>query len=139
MKKRSVILILITTLILEEIVLQVSHLLTFIGEKKTNLTINMIKDESIYILTHPIEITKKLIDSNNPLFYIGTLGMLIYMIVLFVKSPEKGDWKAETKQTTHGSARYARPNEIYVPSEIKGYSKKMLFNEFKKTLKENKK
>jgi len=122
------------SLFLELLVIQVSYLLPFIGENKDKLSMDILKNEVLTILQHPIETISSLIADNNPLFYIGTFAVIIYTIVVFLRNPDKKGWEAETENTTHGGARYARMNEIFVPNQIKGYSKKQLLEEFKKSL-----
>lgn len=134
MKFSFKIFVLFMCLLLEMIVIQISNLLPFIGENKSRLSVDMLKDEAINTFQHPINVIGNLIADNNPLFYIGTIAVIIYTIVVFVRNPEKEGWEAETKNTTHGAARYARPSEIFIPNQIKGFSKKQLLDEFKRSL-----
>lgn|SRR5699024_1828863 len=126
--------IVLTSLMLELVIIQISYLLPFMGENKKDLSLDMLKNEALNVLQHPIETISILISDNNPLFYIGTIGVIIYTIAVFVKNPDKKGWEAETENTTHGGARYARVNEIYVPNQLKGCTKKQLLEEFKKSL-----
>ncbi|KKE78669.1 hypothetical protein DTX80_17835 [Bacilli bacterium] len=126
--------IVIISLLLEMVVIQVSHLLPFIGENKSTLNLEMLKGEALFVLQHPIDTISSLVSDNNPLFYIGTIAVIIYTIVVFVKNPDKKGWEAEIENTTHGGARYARTNEIFIPNQIKGFSKKQLLEEFKNSL-----
>ena len=134
-------LVVIVALILEYLVIEIASLLPYIGEQQKNgtLSIEWLKEEAYNIFMNPIATITNLISENNPLFFIGTAAVAIYAVVVIFKSKKKTGWEAETENTTHGGARYARASEIYQPSELNGFSKQQLLSQFKASLKEEKK
>ncbi|MEC0434427.1 hypothetical protein P8832_09665 [Bacillus subtilis] len=123
---------------LELIVIEISSLLIFLADhkKKGDLSIDLIKEKAIDIFQHPISTISQLISENNPLFYIGSLALIIYMLFVVFKTPkDKQDWEAETKNQTHGSARYAEDREIFIPGRIEKISHKQMLQQFKESLK----
>lgn len=130
-----ILLILMFGLILELAVMVVASLIPFIADNTGALSLDLIKEEAINVLLHPIATMQNLITTNNPIFYIGTIALIIYILVIILKNPEKkSEWEPETKNTTHGGARYARYNEIFVPNHINAVSEKQLLTNFKKSL-----
>lgn len=127
---------LFTGVILQYVVLEIATLLPFLGENKANLNVDMLKEKALSILQHPITTIKALIEEKNPLFFIGTGAVVIYMFVISLKKPRDTEWKAETENTTHGGARYAYGSEIFVPKQLNGANKKELLEQFKKSLTE---
>lgn len=64
---------------------------------------------------HPIQTGQELMTARNPLFLLGSLGVLIYGIyvqVRFYKGKKEG-WEVDEDNPYHGSARWARPKEIF--------------------------
>lgn len=127
---------LFTGVLLQLVVLEIASLLPFVGENKENLSGELLKDEALNILQHPISTIRSLIAENNPLFYLGTVAVVIYMFVISLRTPPKTGWEAETENTTHGAARYAYAREIFIPSQLKSANKKELLEQFKKSLME---
>lgn len=133
-------LIIILGLFLEYIIIEIASLLPFIGnlKKEGNLNFPLVKEETLNILKNPFSTISDLIASNNPLFYIGSIAVVIYILVVMFKNPFKHkEWEAETHNTTHGGARYARPSEVFIPNQIKGCSSRQLLEQFKTSLRRN--
>ncbi len=64
---------------------------------------------------HPIQTGQELVTARNPLFLLGSLGVLVYGIyvqVRFYKGKKEG-WEVDEDNPYHGSARRARPIEIF--------------------------
>lgn len=125
-----------TGVILEYVVLEIAALLPFIGENKSILSGDLLKVEALNIFQHPISTISTLIAEKNPLFFIGTGVVIIYMCVITLRTPAEKGWKAETENTTHGGARYAYSREIFIASQLKGANKKELLEQFKDSLKD---
>ncbi len=123
---------------LEFLVIEISSLIMFLADhtKKGDLSIGLVTEKAIDILQHPISAMSKLIAENNPIFYVGSAALIISTLIVLFKTPkEKQDWEAETKNQTHGSARYATNSEIFIPGRIEKVSKKQMLKQFKKSLK----
>lgn len=64
---------------------------------------------------HPLQTGYALVTARNPLFILGSLGVLVYGIyvqVRFYKGKKEG-WEVDEDNPYHGSARWARPKEIF--------------------------
>lgn len=114
----------------------VSAMLPLIGENKTHLTAAFFQENLLYIVKHPIETVKQLIITKNPLFIGLECFALIYSSVISIKwgSKKKQGWEVDPHQQSHGSARLAKPSEIFTHNEFIPGTKKQALEELKASL-----
>lgn len=87
---------------------------------------------------HPIQIAQQLYGDRNPLFLVGSVVILLYGIyvqVRFYKGKKEG-WEVDELNQYHGSARWARPKEIFDGQNFVAKSQADILNEFSESLKQ---
>ncbi|WP_077324104.1 hypothetical protein [Virgibacillus siamensis] len=117
------------------IVLQISTLIPFIANHTDSLSVELIKDQSLTILLHPIETMQILVNANNPLFWALIAAAFLYAIfVSYRLGKSKEGWEVDAKEQSHGSARFATSKELFNNGEFNGCSTKETFKEFLQSL-----
>jgi len=116
--------------------LTVSAMLPLIAENKTNLSADFLQDGLIRIAAHPINTIKLLIQTKNPLFIGLESFAFVYSIIISLKGVKrtKQGWEVDPHEQSHGSARFAKPSEIFIKDEFISGSKKQVFEELKASL-----
>ncbi|WP_079524938.1 MULTISPECIES: hypothetical protein [Halobacillus] len=129
MIKQKILVFVLCFLFLFEITMQIGHLLPFIAENMGNLNLNMIKDKAFTILLNPLDV------NPNPLFYMLLIGSIFYSAYLAVTlGKEKEGWEVDPNERYHGSARFAKPKEIFTGNEFKGATRKDVFHELMESI-----
>ena len=64
---------------------------------------------------HPIQAGQALVAARNPLFLLGSIGIILYGVYIQVRfyRGKKEGWEVDEQNPYHGSARWARPKEIF--------------------------
>lgn len=87
---------------------------------------------------HPLQTAQQLIAVRNPLFLMGSVIILVYGIyvqIRFYRGKKEG-WEVDEKNQYHGSARWARPKEIFDGQNFVAKSQADILNEFSESLKQ---
>lgn len=86
---------------------------------------------------HPIQTGQNLVADRNPLFLLGSLGIIVYGIyvqVRFYRGKKEG-WEVDEQNQYHGSARWARPKEIFDGQNFVAKSQNDILTAFTDSLK----
>lgn len=111
LKKRfiSAVLYVFVFLLLEIIVIYISSLLPYISENKLDLSISKFSHTFIMNILGTLIY---LIESGNPLFILGTIFIIGYMIYYNCKSRDKNYQTVGDKYAVHGSSFWMNPKEL---------------------------
>lgn len=114
----------------------VAGFLPFIAEHKINFSPDVIWDYTLDIIFHPIMNIKEMHSEQNPMLYLCTGAAFGLFIYLFYKTRQKDYENVGDKYGVQGSARWATTTDIFkVPKQIKITSKRKLYKQLKKSLK----
>lgn len=98
-------------IILMFIVTLVSQLL----EHKISFSVSLF---SYDLFLHPISTLQNLIESKNPLFLIGTVFIVCYLIYFKIKTRKKNYENVGDKYAVHGSSSWLKPKDLLNNHEI---------------------
>ena len=87
---------------------------------------------------HPIQTAQQLLAARNPLFLIGSLVIILYGIyvqIRFYRGKKEG-WEVDEQNQYHGSARRARPKEIFDGQNFVAKSQSEILSAFSESLKD---
>ena len=92
----------------------------FTNADNTPNYITNIGDEVIEIITSPVESFLYLIEIDSPFVYIGLIVIAMFVLYIILKrffgkddkNPKNSDYKI-AKHGSHGSARWAKKNELF--------------------------
>lgn len=99
--------------IMEYLLIVVLSILMTFADYKLNITADIIQQKIKESALNPIETAQSFIFNNNPLYIIGSIGLLVYCIFLIYKSflNLNKEWKTSSKNT-HGSARWGTLKDL---------------------------
>lgn len=127
--------LILSFLLLETFVILALVSLNVVTEYKLDLTSNLLIDQFSYTFTHLGTFVKSNWEERNAFFIGGTVISFLYAIFTSWKgSSKKEGWKTEDQNTYHGSARWARTNEIFDNHNFLNKSKGKVLNDFEKSL-----
>ena len=135
--KKKLIWFLISFVLSELCLVVVTQLIMTFSEFKLSLTTVILLETVKETLLHPFQTIQTLIETNNPLFIIGTIGLLLYCASVQIKlaSKEKKEgWEADERNQYHGSARWAREKEIFDGKNYLAQSKQEILKNFTASL-----
>ena len=135
MKNIKFLFYLIITFILEIFILCISVTISTLDQYKVkNMTARIMKERFTNLLVHPFSSISEMINGKNPVLFIGTIIVLLYMGYVVYKSSSKGTYKIESKYAVHGSSRFANNNEIFVKNETIGVPVKQMFRDLESSM-----
>ena len=114
-----------------------TQLILTLSEFKLSLTTTILLETVKETLLHPFQTIQTLIETKNPLFIMGTVGLFIYCASVQIKlaSKEKKEgWEADERNQYHGSARWAREKEIFDGKNYLAQSKQEILKNFTASL-----
>ncbi|KIL45166.1 hypothetical protein [Jeotgalibacillus soli] len=123
-------------LFISSLVIIVSAMLPMIGENKENLSGAFFQESFGLIVTNPWETVQNLIETRNPLFIVLEVVAVFYSLIAAMRwtSKKKEGWEVDKRQQSHGSARLAKPNEIFTNEEFIAGSREQIYKELKTSL-----
>lgn len=128
----------ITVLVSLLCLLILTQLLVTFSALKFDFTTNDLWRVVQETMFHPIQTVQQLLAARNPLFLIGSLLILLYGIYVqfrFYRGKKEG-WEVDEQNQYHGSARWARPKEIFDGQNFVAKSQSEILNAFSESLKD---
>ena len=135
--KKKLVWFLVSFILSEWCLIVVTQLIMTLSEFKLSLTTTILLETVKETLLHPFQTIQTLIETNNPLFLMGTIGLLLYCASVQIKlaSKEKKEgWEADERNQYHGSARWAREKEIFDGKNYLAQSKQEILKNFTASL-----
>ncbi|SDQ02560.1 hypothetical protein LHA31_12205 (plasmid) [Carnobacterium viridans] len=135
--KKKLIWFLVSFVLSEWCLVVVTQLIMTFSEFKLSLTTTILLETVKETLLHPFQTIQILIETKNPLFIMGTIGLLLYCASIQIKlaSKEKKEgWEADERNQYHGSARWAREKEIFDGKNYLAQSKQEILKNFTASL-----
>lgn len=128
--------IVISFLLLEVLVVAVTYLVSLLNTYNIVdlFTTDQLLQSYKELFTHLPQVVKSYIDDRNKLFIIGSIIALIYVLYLHNGKLKSDGWETENKNTYHGSARWAKPSEIFDKQNFFNQTKKSVLSDFEKSL-----
>ena len=114
-----------------------TQLILTLSEFKLSLTTTILLETVKETLLHPFQTIQTLIETNNPLFLMGTICLFLYCASVQIKlaSKEKKEgWEADERNQYHGSALWAREKEIFDGKNYLAQSKQEILKNFTASL-----
>ncbi|MDR4950468.1 hypothetical protein [Neobacillus cucumis] len=126
-------------ILLELIAINIAGILPFIAAHKDNLSgapyFKFFSDN----LQHPIENSSHMIEEKNPLFFLGSGGVILvsFYATFFLKGA-KGKYQLADRYGVHGSSRFAHKHEIFKQGETVGVPINQLMKDLEASMKVSK-
>jgi len=131
---KRITIILVTFLLLEALLLSAIEVLITFSEVRLDISADIVLQNLQEMFVNIPTVISTYWQQRNPLFIVGTIVVFIYSIVLHKGSLKKSGWDTETENAYHGSARWAKANEIFDKVNFHKSSKQKIQSEFKKSL-----
>ena len=133
----KIIWIVFSFLFLEMLVIAIVYLVTLLNTYNVVelLTTDQLINSYKHLLTNIPQTIKDYIAERNKLFMIGTVIAFIYALVLNKGRLKSDGWETENRNTYHGSARWAKPSEIFDKQNFIKQPKNNVLSEFEQSLK----
>lgn len=135
--KKKLIWFLVSFILSEWCLIVVAELIMTFSEFKLSLTTTTLLETVKETILHPFQSIQTLIETKNPLFIMGTIGLFLYCASIQIKlaSKEKKEgWEADERNQYHGSARWAREKEIFDGKNYLAQSKQEILKNFTDSL-----
>jgi len=135
--KKKLVWFLVSFILSEWCLIVVTQLILTFSEFKLSLTTVILLETVKETLLHPFQTIQTLLETNNPLFLMGTIGLFLYCASVQIKlaSKEKKEgWEADERNQYHGSARWAREKEIFDGKNYLAQSKQEILKNFTASL-----
>lgn len=131
--KRLVFYLAAMLLLLYMLMLVVTAFMTF-AEYKLDITSAMILDSILQTARHPVHYGAMAIKENNPLFIIGVVAIIAYLVFLYAKSfTKEKSWETD-KNDTHGSAKWMDKKSLVKGKNYHVISYNTLYEEWEKSM-----
>ncbi len=133
----KIIWIVFSFLFLEMLVIAIVYLVTLLNTYNVVelLTTDQLINSYKHLLTNIPQTIKDYISERNVIFIIGSIIALVYSLVLNKGKLKKDGWETENRNTYHGSARWAKPSEIFDKQNFMKQPKNNVLSEFEQSLK----
>lgn len=133
----KIIWIVFSFLFLEMLVIAIVYLVTLLNTYNVVelLTTDQLINSYKHLLTNIPQTIKDYISERNVIFIIGSIIALVYSLVLNKGKLKKDGWETENRNTYHGSARWAKPSEIFDKENFIKQQKNSVLSEFEQSLK----
>lgn len=133
----KIIWIVFSFLFLEMLVIAIVYLVTLLNTYNIVelLTTDQLINSYKHLLTNIPQTIKDYISERNVIFIIGSIIALVYSLVLNKGKLKKDGWETENRNTYHGSARWAKPSEIFDKQNFMKQPKNNVLSEFEQSLK----
>ena len=126
--------IIITFLILEALLILALEAIYTLSEYKLDITADIYIENITNVFSNLGSYLQINWVQKNPFFLIGTSVIALYSIYVPFANKKKKGWETELDNAYHGSARWARENEIFDKQNFEKKSKKKVQSEFYKSL-----
>lgn len=124
----------VSFLLLEIIVISALVSLNILNEYKLDITTTLLLDQFQHTFTHLGTFIQSNWQERNVFFIGGTILSFLYAIFTTWKgSSKKEGWETEDSNTYHGSAHWARANEIFDKDNFLKKSKSKVLSDFEKS------
>lgn len=128
--------IIIGFLVLETLLILALEAIYTLSEYKLDITTDLYIENITNVFSNLGSYIKTNWEQRNPFFLIGTGVIALYSIYVPFANKKKKGWETELDNAYHGSARWARENEIVDKQNFIKQSKKKVQSEFYKSLKQ---
>ncbi|WP_113589595.1 hypothetical protein [Staphylococcus aureus] len=130
------IILLIIISVLELLVLVIATVLQTASDLKFKMTSDILYNQIIETVLSPISTAMNFIDDKNPIVIILGIAVPIYVLYTFLKPSKKKNapWEVDEEHGYHGTARFAKHNEIAKDKNFKLQSQKEILAEFEQSL-----
>ena len=120
-------------LLLYMLMLILTAFMTF-AAYKLDITSAVMFDSILQTARHPVHYGLMAIKENNPLFIIGAVAVVVYLVFLYVKSfTKEKPWETD-KNDTHGSAKWMDKKSLAKGKNYHLISYRTLYEEWKKSM-----
>lgn len=127
--------VLLTFFFLETLIILMTVSIETLAEVRLDLTLTLLLERFQTTFTSLPGVIDVWWNERNPLFLIGTGLALFYSLYIQVTSGKKKEsWKTEEDLGYHGTARWAKKNEIFDKENFLGKSKKNIQSDFEKSI-----
>lgn len=124
--------------ILEYLLILLASGLRLFFKYKININTDMITNHLIHVAKHPVKQAIMLSQSDKPIYIIVAVGLAIYVLFSYMKASyksKKNGWEVDESTGYHGTARFAKQNEIEKDKNFWVKSQNQILKEFEKSLK----
>ncbi|MBV7508891.1 hypothetical protein KW850_27185 [Bacillus sp. sid0103] len=121
--------------LLELVVINIAGILPFVAAHKENISGAPYMGFITENLLHPIESSTLMIEEKNPLFFLGSVAVvLLSFYAAFFMKGAKGKYQLADKYGVHGSSRFAHKHEIFKHGETVGVPDKQLMKDLEASM-----
>lgn len=128
--------IIVTFLILEALLILALEAIYTLSEYKLDITVDLYIENITNVFTNLGSYIQTNWEQKNPFFLIGTGVIAIYSLYVPFANKKKKGWETELDNAYHGSARWARENEVVDKENFIKQSKRQVQSDFYKSLKQ---
>lgn len=128
--------ILLTFLLLELLVVAVTYLVSLLNTYNIVdlFTTDQLLQSYKELFTNLLQVVSGYINERNTIFIIGSIVAFIYALILNKGKFKSDGWETENRNTYHGSARWAKNNEVFDKQNFLKQSKTSILSEFEQSL-----